>query len=315
MAAISHLRSLQALESAIRLGSLTAVANELGITPAAVGQRIRALEDYLGIDLLVRGRSGIIPTQALQQAMPHLQKAFSELAQASDILDFQRIDEIQMVVDSDFAELWLKQRLPAFKAAHANIRFCINGTGDAPFKIGQEDCLVSFGKLKANEFAEELFREYTAPIASKNIHLRLMELKQSVRLEGQALLHMESSAPASGILTWPEWVASFGHRQSSAVRGVRYVKLVNALEAVNSNVGTLLCGIALLLDDIEKRQLICPFSLREGAWSNHSYNVTYRASSLRKPIVQRFREWLRVEAERSSTKLERYVAKKSHLSK
>ena len=54
MAAISHLRSLQALESAIRLGSLTAVANELGITPAAVGQRIRALEDYLGIDLLVR---------------------------------------------------------------------------------------------------------------------------------------------------------------------------------------------------------------------------------------------------------------------
>ena len=68
MAAVNHLRALQALELAIRKGSLKAAAVELSITPAALGQRIRALEDYLGFDLLVRGRSGIRPTKELEAA-------------------------------------------------------------------------------------------------------------------------------------------------------------------------------------------------------------------------------------------------------
>jgi LysR family glycine cleavage system transcriptional activator len=49
MALVTHLRSLQALEMAVRKGSLNAAAGELGITPAAVGQRIKMLEDYLGL--------------------------------------------------------------------------------------------------------------------------------------------------------------------------------------------------------------------------------------------------------------------------
>ena len=63
---LSHLKSLQALEIAVRLGSLKHAANVLAITPAAVGQRVKALEDYLGIDLLERGRSGLRPTPQLR---------------------------------------------------------------------------------------------------------------------------------------------------------------------------------------------------------------------------------------------------------
>ena len=53
----SHLKSLQAIELALRSGSLAKAAEALSITPAAVGQRIKALEDYLGLELVVRGRS------------------------------------------------------------------------------------------------------------------------------------------------------------------------------------------------------------------------------------------------------------------
>jgi LysR family glycine cleavage system transcriptional activator len=79
MAAVTHLKSLQALELAIRCGSLKAAADRLGITPAAVGQRIRALEDYLGTDLLLRGRSGLQPTPELDHALGDLQTAFAAL--------------------------------------------------------------------------------------------------------------------------------------------------------------------------------------------------------------------------------------------
>ena len=50
MTSVTHLRSLQALELAIRKGSLKEAATSLAITPAALGQRIRAIEDYLGFE-------------------------------------------------------------------------------------------------------------------------------------------------------------------------------------------------------------------------------------------------------------------------
>ena len=47
MSGMSYLKSLQAVDLALRTGSLAAAADALAITPAAVGQRIKALEDYL----------------------------------------------------------------------------------------------------------------------------------------------------------------------------------------------------------------------------------------------------------------------------
>ena len=112
----SHLRSLQALELALRSGSLKAAAAQLAITPAAVGQRLKALEDYLGVDLVVRGRSGLQPTPELSGALPHLHAAFRELAQAADLLELQRGQQIRIAAASDVADLWLAPRLPTFRA-------------------------------------------------------------------------------------------------------------------------------------------------------------------------------------------------------
>jgi LysR family glycine cleavage system transcriptional activator len=83
MIAPSHLKSLQALELALRAGSLKSAADVLAITPAAVGQRIKTLEDYLGIDLVVRGRSGLRPTAALADALPHLSRLNGEVRRAA----------------------------------------------------------------------------------------------------------------------------------------------------------------------------------------------------------------------------------------
>ena len=87
MPAPFHLRSLQAIEMAVRCGSFVGAANELGITPAAVGQRVKALEDYLGVDLLVRVRSGIRPTQELRAALPTLTRSFTALEEAMAALE------------------------------------------------------------------------------------------------------------------------------------------------------------------------------------------------------------------------------------
>src|SRR6202050_2359206 len=108
---LSHLKSLQALELALRLGSLQAAGRALWITPAAIGQRIKALEDYLGVDLVVRGRSGLRPTAELSGALEHLRTAFQELDAVSTMLNLQRGDEIHIAATSAFAEIWLRPQI------------------------------------------------------------------------------------------------------------------------------------------------------------------------------------------------------------
>ncbi len=155
----SHLKSLQAIELALRFGSLRQAADALSITPAAVGQRIKAIEDYLGLELVVRGRSGLQPTPALSDALEHLRAAFRELEQFGDLLEVQKGDEIHVAAPSDFVELWLAPRLHRFRNSHPRVRFCINGEGDAPYRVGRVDCSVSFGFVETNGWTM-LFRDF-----------------------------------------------------------------------------------------------------------------------------------------------------------
>ena len=89
---LSHLKSLQAIELALRFGSLRKAADALSITPAAVGQRIKAIEDYLGLELVVRGRSGLPAPPAVYDALGHISAAPTALSQyaPSSSLLYQR---------------------------------------------------------------------------------------------------------------------------------------------------------------------------------------------------------------------------------
>lgn len=59
MRSLNRLKWLHAFEATARHGSFTGAAQELGVTPAAVGQLVRSLEDWVGHPLLRRTRSGI----------------------------------------------------------------------------------------------------------------------------------------------------------------------------------------------------------------------------------------------------------------
>ena len=286
----THLRSLQALELAVRTGSFTVAAERLGITPAAVGQRVKALEDYLGLDLLVRGRSGIMPTAAFAAALPHVSAAFRELETAAAILDLQRINEIHIVADTDWAELWLKPRLAAFTAQNPSILFCINGVGDVPIRLGQADCEVWFGPARPGTESVELFRDYLAPVSSPENKQRV--LATASRLEGFPLLHLDCYRGDPAAPGWPEWIKAHGHRSTAPERGIRFAHVVRALESVYADAGLLLCGLALVMPQLAAGRLSEPFPLSQGAWTSHAYHAAFRETALRRKAVLHFRNWL-----------------------
>jgi LysR family transcriptional regulator, glycine cleavage system transcriptional activator len=293
----SHLRSLQALDLALRTGSLKGAAELLAITPAAVGQRIKALESYLGFELLTRGRSGLRPTPELANAVEPLAAAFDKLTTVGKMLDFQRSNEIHIAAIPDFAELWLKPRLQRFKANHPNTFFCINGDGDVPLRLGPADCEIRFGKPRSEVGTDVLFTDFLVPIGSSENTDRISTIPDDDKLEGFPLLHLDFYKDDPRAIGWPEWIGVHGHRKTALQRGIRFQRIEPALDAVVSSAGFMICGLALLSQLLDERRISLPFALETGAWTSHAYCANFRAAALIKPQVKRFRNWLVAESQ------------------
>lgn len=71
---------VRALLCAIEEGSLGAAAEILGYTTSGISRMMAALEEETGFPLLVRGRSGVVPTEECRQLLPAMQ----ELLYATD---------------------------------------------------------------------------------------------------------------------------------------------------------------------------------------------------------------------------------------
>lgn len=304
MPAVSHLKSLQALEMALREGSLRAAAERLGITPAAVGQRIRALEDHLGAALLGRGPAGLEPSAELAAALPDLRAAFAALERASDELDLRRASEIHVVADTDWAELWLAPRLPAFRAAHPNIRFNINGLGDVPMRIGAPDLRV----VCDDGAGELLFHDVFVAVTGPDNTRRMEGLAEGRGLEGMPLLHMRDQR--EGVMPgWVEWCARHGHRARGADRGVVYPNPRLAIPAVRQDIGFLVCGLSLCLPDLDAGTAVFAFPPWMHIPAPHPYRLSLRGSGRdRRPQTERFLAWLRAEAQVTQARLARMAA-------
>jgi LysR family transcriptional regulator, glycine cleavage system transcriptional activator len=294
---LSHLRSLQALELALRTGALKDAAARLGITPAAAGQRIKALEEYLGLELLVRGRSGLRAAPGLDAVVPRLSAAFRELEQVAAELDMQRGHEIHIAAAPDLAELWLRPRLARFNSAFPNIRFSINGEGDAPFRMRPVDCEMRFGAPHQAGTVDALFGDFLLPVGSPENTARIGRLSRRDRLEGFPLLHLDFYKEDPGVPDWALWLKAQKFRRTGPNRGIRYQRIATAIDAVLANAGFTLCGIALLQPMLEGGRLSLPFPVSTGTWATHVFQARFRTDSLARPQVRRFREWLAGEAD------------------
>lgn len=277
---------------AIRKGSLKAAADALAITPAAVGQRIKALEEYLGLPLLLRGRGGLRLPPELANALPHLTSAFRSLDTAVEQLDMQRGYEIHVAAVPDFADLWLAPRVATFRQHNPHVRWCINGEGDAPLRLGPADCEITFGPWRTEERTDLLFRDYLLPVSSLSTQRRIETLKARVRLEGYPLLHLDFYRDDPKALNWSEWIAKNRFKRTAPERGIRFQRIARVIDAVMADAGVTICGIALLKQQIDGGEITFPFPVASGDWTSHGFQARFRSDALARPQVRRFRQWL-----------------------
>jgi LysR family glycine cleavage system transcriptional activator len=127
------LNALRVFDAAARHLSFTKAADELAVTPAAVGQQIRALEDTLGVVLFKRMTRNLELTPEAARALPALRAGFLEFEESVRILqDGQSSKVLTIAAPRDLTAKWLAPRLAAYGAAHPDIRFVIAASDAAP---------------------------------------------------------------------------------------------------------------------------------------------------------------------------------------
>src|SRR6201998_858303 len=122
MARLTPRETLGVFEVACRHGSYSEAARELHVTHSAVSQRIRQLEEELGITLFQRQGNRMMPTSSGVRLQAGVKNAFSELSASLGSIKTYRTDaEITVSLLPVMAARWLVPRLPRFRGRVPNI--------------------------------------------------------------------------------------------------------------------------------------------------------------------------------------------------
>ena len=118
------LNGMRVLDAAARHLSFTRAADELAVTPAAVGQQIRALEDTLGVVLFRRTSKGLELTPEGEAGLVELRRGFLSFEDAVRAMQAgQSSKSLTIAAPRDLTAKWLLARLEAYRATDPELRF------------------------------------------------------------------------------------------------------------------------------------------------------------------------------------------------
>lgn len=302
MAAPVHLNALRAFEASARHQSFSIAAKELNVTPAAVGQLVGTLEQWLGTPLFHRGLSGkarLVATEAAERALPDIRAGFERLALGMERMKENSPSEVLTVtVSPAFAAKWLLPRIERFHDAWPDTDVRLDTQLKAMDFLAQRiDIGVRYGAGHWPELAaEKLMDEDIYPVCSPRLTITPSCLKTVEELANQTLIHDLSMDGHAGFPTWASWLEAAGMKGTPTKRGMKINNSAAVLQAAIDGQGIALARSVMARDDLAAGRLIrlCPHIQFV---SPLAYYVVYRPECGSLPRLKAFRDWLFDEAE------------------
>ena len=303
------LNALRAFEAAARHRSFKRAAEELFVTPAAISQQVRTLEDYLGVELFRRLTRAIELTPAAEAMLPKVREGFDSfaagLARARQAGERGRI---AVAAPPNFVARWLMPRLRSFTSSYPQYDLRIIGTlraidnpeQDTPVEQGRADAeaqvSVRYGMGDyPGSVVDLLFRPSYVPVCSPKLLGRGPQLRKPADLRNHTLIHDDSSPGDEERPGWEEWLAIAGAKGVDGTRGPRFSNASLVHEAAIDGVGVALALRPLVDSDIEEGRLVVP--IERAVPTNFAYYLVTPEALLAHPAASTFRRWLTAQAE------------------
>jgi LysR family transcriptional regulator, glycine cleavage system transcriptional activator len=296
--------------------SVKKAAAELHVTPAAVSHQIKALEDYLGVQLFLRQNRALELTDAARACLPKLREGFDSLTQAVERLrSYTGSGMLTVSAAPSFAARWLMPRLHRFFEAHpevdvrvsARLRQTARGGRGAVAEratvdawLADSDIAILYGRGDYPGFhVDKLLSLTVTPICSPKL---VTDAKHPLTwprdLAHHMLLHDDTGDLYDGESFWHLWLHAAGIEDVDTGRGPHFSHAVLAFEAAIEGLGVVATMPVLAEADLHAARLVTPFALRVPLISAY-YMVCSEASATR-PAVAAFRQWLMQEAARET---------------
>jgi LysR family transcriptional regulator, glycine cleavage system transcriptional activator len=298
MRTLSRLKAIHAFEAVARHASYVAAAKELHVTPAAVGQQIRALESWLGIPLFRRldsGTSRLVLTEEARAAAEDFREGFDRLDAGLRRLRERRTRAVINVTASQaFVAKWLLPRLDRFTTVHPDCDVRLDVT-DRLVDVAHGDADIALrcglgnwpGVVSTQLMGEEIF-----PVASPTLvgaRRRLVTRPQD--FAKHTLIHDATVPNDKAFPGWRAWLKWAGVSHRDIDGGLRINASAAVIQAAINGQGIALARAALVKDDLAAKRLVrlCPTLRWPIPWA---YFVVHRKGALERPQVRAFFDWL-----------------------
>ncbi|MBR9842662.1 MAG: LysR family transcriptional regulator [Rhodobacteraceae bacterium] len=250
------MKAMRAFEAAARLGGFARAAEELCVTPGAVAQQVKALEDWAGAPLFERRAQGVRLTAVGERVLPKMIAAFDAMGAAVGALrEAARPERIHVAALPAVAQLWLSPRLPEVRRALPELEVSITAM-EMPPNLDREpfDLAVFYGAGEGLRLARDEIFPVCAPQVAEG--LREVADLAAVPCLGDAVWQED----------WARWLEAVDAEIS--VAGPVFSLYALAVEETVNGAGVLMGHGALVAGHLARGTLVAPFGTRveTGAW-------------------------------------------------
>ncbi|MGY6536537.1 MAG: LysR family transcriptional regulator [Pararhodobacter sp.] len=250
------LNALQAFERAARAGSFAAAAEVLGVTPTAISQHIRLLEDHFGKKVFHRRPNGVELTDAGRELFLRITGAFAELSEATLHLKTSTSRPRAVIsVIASVGELWL---LPHMVRLEDRIGVQIIEENQDPVDFADRgvDIRITYGAAAyPNQIVEALFQDRMLPVAAPQLAAGLTG--GALCVPDAQMIHTQWGPTYANPQSWVGWHEAMGSaRRPDSGKGLTVDRLVIAATAARQGLGVALLPETLAADDLGRGTLV-----------------------------------------------------------
>ena len=148
---MDRLKQIESFVAIVGRGSLTAAAKAEGVAPAVMGRRLDALEERLGVKLLVRTTRRITLTHEGTAFLEDCQRLLADLANAEASVSAGGVKasgHLRITAPAGFGRRHVAPLVTRFREQHADVSISLN-LGDRVVDLAGEgfDCAVRVGDM------------------------------------------------------------------------------------------------------------------------------------------------------------------------
>jgi LysR family glycine cleavage system transcriptional activator len=262
-------------------------ADELCVTPGAVSQLVKTLEQHLGVQLFRRVNRGVFLTDAGQAYLPPVRNAFRQISDATQKVAMPAETGLLTVSATPFfASAWLVPRLKSFQDAHPDIDLqVLTSNALADFSRDGVDVAIRHGMGQYPGLASQrVLTVEMVPVAAPALVVEYGKPKEPADLLQWPRVN---DADRKG---WRLWFEAQGIEDAGPVRGPSFDDAGLLLQVVLAGQGAALLPAAMMAPEIAQGRLV---QLSKVTWlEDFAYYLVCPEGSRDRPKVAAFRDWL-----------------------